>query len=401
MKKLILIILLLYSVTGVGVYYGFQYTKTLHQEVNTYAINESYDDMIGVLSNKVVEAQMDEEERKKTLKLDLYGKYELPLKNSMGISISSIKAKAEASNDSETIASLSGGDTFLILEEALDGAWLYVDLGDGKKAYVESIKTLINLPDIIPSIEYKITNSDASIFRSSGYPLENITGYKKYDVMHYNDRLNKDEYVVPVVYPMAVKIQKAQSMALKNNHTLVIYESYRPYTLQREVVTSLQSLVNSNVEVKEGITSGSWSMTWFISNGISNHQRGAAIDVSLAKVIQTERITVDGVEYNDIREVDEYVMQSPMHELSIKSTSLDVPVSSMDETAWKNVGTNAAMTEFSILLRDYMVNSGLTPIASEWWHFNDLPSITALKATGINFATSLKFNKCISESYGE
>lgn len=44
--------------------------------------------------------------------------------------------------------------------------------------------------------------------------------------------------------------------------------------------------------------------------------------------------------------------------------------------------TEKLMTEGAKLLRTYCTNAGLSPLASEWWHFNDLDVRSATKSTG-------------------
>ena len=47
-------------------------------------------------------------------------------------------------------------------------------------------------------------------------------------------------------------------MALENNQSLKIYETFRPYEVQKKVSTTLKSLANSNETVKKGINNGGW-----------------------------------------------------------------------------------------------------------------------------------------------
>src|SRR5690606_27769076 len=98
------------------------------------------------------------------------------------------------------------------------------------------------------------------------------------------ERLAKDEYIMPVLYSMAPKIYMAQQLALLEGNALKIYESFRPYSTQESVVKSLMALAEDNPEVEAGINTPPWKMFWFIAEGVSNHQMGYAIDVSLVKV---------------------------------------------------------------------------------------------------------------------
>ena len=208
--------------------------------------------------------------------------------------------------------------------------------------------------------------------RSAGKPIPNITDRKLYDTFHDNERLQKQEFSVPVLYQMAKKIAKAQQLARAEDDTLVIYEGYRPYEVQKAVVDHVTALAESDPEVKEGISKEPWSITWFILTGVSNHQRGYAIDVSLASILKIEEKRVGAYIYHDVTEYELYEMPSPIHELSTRSVSLQYPVNTRSETAWRDVPPAATMNELALALRTYCTESGLTPIASEWWHFNDL-----------------------------
>ena len=57
---------------------------------------------------------------------------------------------------------------------------------------------MINLPDVLPSIVYENPNAKASIFKICGKDIEGITGQKLYDGLFYNQRLGRDEYLMPI-----------------------------------------------------------------------------------------------------------------------------------------------------------------------------------------------------------
>lgn len=75
-------------------------------------------------------------------------------------------------------------------------------------------------------------------------------------------------------------------------------------------------------------------------------------------------------------------MPTDIHELSPKAASLRRGVDSKSATAWRAVPETGTMTDDACLLRDVCVNAGLSPLASEWWHFNDLDARTASGAKG-------------------
>ncbi len=321
-------------------------------------------------------------------------KFELPLSNSMGINIVATSVKSEPSASSETLKELKIGSYFLIKEEA-NADWLKVE-SDGQEGYIESILVMVNLPDIIPSIKYNISNSSSSVFTTSGKDLPGVTGENFYHAYHYNERLGKEEYVAPVLYPMAEKLQLAQAKALSEGNTLILYETYRPYSLQRLVVNTMSEMMSADETVKEGVSKAPWSMSWFISNGVSNHQRALAIDVTLGKVNSYKVGAAYGEYYYDIDDYTEFEMQTPMHELSTDSVSMDYPVSFTNANNL-NLAVGSKMTDSSIDMRRYLVESELRPIASEWWHFEDLENISKLDSKGYSLTNSLTFTECISE----
>ena len=182
----------------------------------------------------------------------------------------------------------------------------------------------------------------------------------------------KKEFLMPVIYSMAKKICTAQQKALKQGNSLIIYEAFRPYAVQQKVSNSLKTLSESDQEVYNGIYVSGWGEGWFIAKKLSNHQRGVAIDVSLAKINSSQISHIGNYSYTKISDYTEYTMPTQMHELSIIATTFKYGVSSLSKTDWQNVPLSDYMNENSILLQKYCTDSGLSPLASEWWHFNDL-----------------------------
>ncbi len=143
----------------------------------------------------------------------------------------------------------------------------------------------------------------------------------------------------------------------------------------------MSSLISANRELSEMINGGSWNLSWFISTGVSNHQRGGAMDVSLLKLSGEEEYDVTGgYSYLRIDTPDYYDMPTPIHELSTNAVTYTYPISSESETAWQTsklspgmLGKPAAQN-----LQKYCTDAGLTPLASEWWHFNDLGTLRRL-----------------------
>lgn len=305
--------------------------------------------------------------------------YELPLNGATGFASINLPVREQTDKNANVVETLTPGQPFTIIDETNE--WWQIDTGS-TKGYVVHAYCFINLPDILPSIIYENTNGRASIMRSAGKPIPQITDQKLYDTYHYNARLGKNEFSVPVLYAMAEKIAKAQQHARSEGNTLVIYEGYRPYEVQSAVVKNVTTLAENDPEVKKAISEAPWSITWFILTGVSNHQRGYAIDVSLASITAEAEKSTGPYSYVEFTGYELYEMPSPIHELSTRSVSLRYPVNTRSKTAWRDVPPAEAMNEPALALRTYCTDAGLTPIASEWWHFNDLDCSETVDESG-------------------
>lgn len=304
------------------------------------------------------------------------GDLELPVTGATGYTSIDLNLRTAADVASETIEVLVSGTAFEILEEK--GDWWKVKTATSS-GWVAHIYCFINLPDVIPSIIYNNTNTYSSEFISSGKSIPDITGQALYSGETYNERLAKEEFILPVLYAMSKKIFLAQQYALGEGNSLVIYEGYRPYTVQQKVVAAVTALANVDPEVMAGIATHPWGMNWFIATSISNHQMGYAIDVSLAEVHSQEEITVGDYLAVEISDYTEYTMPTPIHELSAAAVTFTKPVKSTSPTEWQSSILADTMNEAAINLQRYAVHAGLTPLASEWWHFNDLDAREATK----------------------
>lgn len=304
------------------------------------------------------------------------GDLELPLNGATGYTSVDLNLKTSPNADSETIETLNAGTAFTIIKE--EGKWWFVKDATSE-GWIDNTYCLINLPDVIPSIAYDSSNTYASKFVSSGIDIPGITGQTLYEGKAFNERFGKEEFIVPVLYSMSKKIHLAQQEALAHGDTLVIYEGYRPYSVQKAVVDALTSVAYEDVAVMAGINTAPWSTGWFIARNISNHQMGYAIDVTLAKVESKEDIAIGEYLVNDITDYTEYTMPTPIHELSLASITFTKPVPSSSPTAWKNAVLADTMNEAAKTLQAYLTNAGLTPLASEWWHFNDLDAMNQTK----------------------
>lgn len=267
---------------------------------------------------------------------------------------------------------LSEGDMFRIIRE-VNGMW-YIEKGE-YCGYVNPSYCMVDLADVLPKAQFEIANASASIFRSSGYALDGVTGYQLYTrgkVWH--SKLQREEYLVPIMYDAAKKFASAQFLAEQEGLTLKIYDAYRPRSVTYQIRDALSRLCSSNSTVLAGVNyaaNGSyWGQGWFLAQSSSSHNFGTAIDVTLV----------------DLSTGQEMAMPSAMHELSTVAVKYSSP----------NGGNFAAsMNSMAIKLDSIMAQSGLTPISSEWWHFQDNDTLAwarEIKPGGCNFQAGEKID---------
>lgn len=317
-------------------------------------------------------AEKQEQERK-----PYKGELELPVAGATGYTSVPLELKASASPEAETIETIEAGSGFEIIKEV--GDWWLIKRG-ASSGWLPHQYCFINLPDVIPSIVYDNTNTYSSKFASSGKAIPNISNQALYSGKIKNERLGKEEYIMPVLYIMAKKIHTAQQHALKEGNSLKIYEAFRPFSVQLAVVNALSDLAKKDRDVMAGINTPPWGIAWFITNGVSNHQMGYAIDVSLVKVDAKKEAAIGDYVVSTVDGYTEYDMPTSIHELSGASAIFTSPVSSKSPEAWKNAKYTDSMNknEAARKLQTYCITAGMTPLASEWWHFNDLEAMNEI-----------------------
>ena len=260
--------------------------------------------------------------------------FERPVCGATGWACCDLDLRSEPDTHSEPTGSIGQGESFCIVKEE---AQFWCIAYENKLYYVEHDYCMINLPDVLPSVVYNITNSYSSAFRSSFMPIPGLTGAKLYDYGRgYNYRLGREEFAAPMLYSTAKLVAHAQYLARQRGYTLKIYDTYRPHSVTMQCAGRLRDFCNSNDIVRQNINyaaDGSfWGQSWYLAQGTSAHNTGAALDVTLV----------------DLSTGEEVVMQSPMHELSTASV--------------KGSGD---------ILNEIFTEAGMTGIASEWWHFQD------------------------------
>jgi D-alanyl-D-alanine dipeptidase len=277
------------------------------------------------------------------------GDFELPVTGATGYAVVHLDMHDEELNIINA-ARLDPGRAFLILRE--NGEWWQIYDG-GVTGWVRHAHCMINLPDVIPSVIYDNTNAYDSQFRINGENIPDITGERLYsysdrtDGRAWNQRLRRYEYIVPVLYVSAKKIYHAQQNALANGDTLIIYEGYRPRSVQESVFGEEQR---------------------------TKYQSGCAVNAGLAKVISTDYMLAGGYKYPKLNHLA-YSMPTAMHELSVDSA---VYISPGSLTPSDRIRENIPVQN----LRGYFREAGFMPETSAWWRFSDRESFAALTRPG-------------------
>lgn len=269
----------------------------------------------------------------------------------------------KAADKAEVIGTVKAVTMLCVLDEK-DGMF-YVRVGD-QEGYIDSNYCLINLPEYLEDLcLYNITNSYSSLFMAHEYELPTITG--KVLSGYGRVQLRKGQYLVPLLYPVAQRLEKAAQAAIEQGCKLKIYDAYRPRkatkaaydqaiglkdqpipeaTYTGKVLTDLPVLEEGQVLTYGNLMTDfdRYTMNYFLANGKSRHNRGIAIDLTLTDLSTGK----------DLR------MQTSMHDLSWYSE-------------------NARDNKNAKKLASIMEGVGFTGLKSEWWHFHDLEAQDGLQ----------------------
>ena len=234
------------------------------------------------------------------------------------------------------------------------------------EGWIDSNYCMINLPEFIGNIcKYNITNSYKSAYLVHGYAIDSITGKT---VKGYEDvALSGGSFLVPLLYPTALKLEKAAFAALEKGYQLKIYDSYRPGKASQAVRDATEKILKNplpeetyeniqiddmpQVEEDQELTYndlmtdfGRYSIGAFIAPYGSRHNLGIALDLTL-------------INAGSGRELK---MQSLIHDLSHYA-----------ERSRNKYEAN--------LLSKFMTEAGFGTLTSEWWHFQDNEALQNLK----------------------
>lgn len=271
----------------------------------------------------------------------------------------------------DSVATAREGKAYCILNE-VDG-YFQVQV-DGRMGFINSNYCLINLPEYLGKLcSYDIRNSYDSIYLIHGFSIPNVTGVV---TAGYENVLVEDgNFLVPLLYPTARKLRLASETALEMGYRLKIYDAFRPkeatieiYELTSEILS--QELPEMSVTGEPAsqyqknwkpatyqslMTNGTYQLNHFLAKGVSRHNLGVALDLTL----------------EDVNTRQEVPMQSRMHDLSWYSV-----------TGRNNDSAN--------MLASIMKNAGFGTLSSEWWHFQDDEARNAYSIPAVSQGVSLE-----------
>ena len=124
----------------------------------------------------------------------------------------------------EVIGTVQGAEAYCVLDLEQGMFKIRTAAGEG---YIDSNYCMINLPEMIGDLcLYNITNSYASLYMAHEFEISGVTDTV---IKGYEDvRMDDGEYLVPLLYPVALRLEKAAFAAREEGYALKIYDSFRP-----------------------------------------------------------------------------------------------------------------------------------------------------------------------------
>ncbi len=190
--------------------------------------------------------------------------------------------------DSQPVGTAKAAKAYCVanVAEGIEYDRFYIE--DGTVAgYIDSRYCMINLSDYLGDLcSYDITNSYGSIFKVHEFGVNDITGkvLPGYENVHRED----GTFLVPLLYPVAKKLEVAARQALVEGYRLKIYEAYRPHETTRFIYDTTNAQINNPVAVR---TFSGMPMELFLKdsgNDIFNEKINGRVDTdALAEKYKT------------------------------------------------------------------------------------------------------------------
>jgi len=280
--------------------------------------------------------------------------------------ISELPVYADAKATQE-LGVAQAGQTFCVLD--MDDEMFRIRYNH-EIGYIDSNYCMINLAEFLGNLcSYDIANSYSAIYKIHEFDIPEITG--TVIVGYENIIVGQDEYMVPLMYPTALKLEQAAVAAAQKGYKFKIYDAFRPQaatydlydrtsvfveeaipeeSIPEEYLTEeSQPAGSTNSENEDTLTyadfmtnNGKYSLSHFLAKGRSRHNQGVALDMTVMDA------------------TDELQMQTAMHDLSWYSAT--------DQN-------NDLANTLAELIKPF----GFNGLSSEWWHFQDDDTLNALK----------------------
>ena len=297
----------------------------------------------------------------------------------------------------QSLGVLPEGTAACILDE-VDGMFR-IRYRDGY-GYIDSRYCMINLPDFIGDLcLYNITNSYDSLYKVHEFEIPEVTGQVTtgYEWVQQAE----GEYLVPLLYSAALKLEKAAFAARNEGYQILIYDSYRPREATLELYDVAWALRNDPIPDEIYADQQTrWELEWydeldsllwynFLREDLEIPQE--LIDQTRADPEQTP--VVDGMALEDYRPTyQELMTDDGRYYLSNflaysgshhnQGVAMDMTLVALDDgeevemqtaihdLSWySEIGLN---NDNANLLRRIMLDHGFEGLQSEWWHFQDI-----------------------------
>ena len=235
-----------------------------------------------------------------------------------------------------------------------------------QEGYIDSNYCLINLPEYLGDLcIYNITNSESSRFMVHEYEIPTITG----GVVPGYERvlLRRGQQLVPLLYPVAKRLETAAQSAVTQGYRLKIYDAFRPQKATQALYNKVSALQDQLLprdtytgysltdlpQLEDGqqlgygdlmTNFGRYSLDSLLEASKSRHNRGVALDLTLVEITTGQELK----------------MQTSVHDVSW----------------YAQVSRNNANAK---KLATIMKGAGFESLSTEWWHFHDAQAQSSLK----------------------
>ena len=248
-------------------------------------------------------------------------------------------------------------------------AWRVYYPDTNECGYVKSNYSAISLQDYLDDVAivnvFNASGAQYKLRKNGEYVnIKNVTGVKLYS----------DEYddFVPLTYSFAQTVKKAAQIAQNNGRLLEINDAYRPYSVSTYIYNKTKGQVaGTDIAGQTGN---------FLSSGVSAHNTGCAVDVS-----------INGSN-----------MPTPVHALSTKAMKYKNVCWNSSKTCSNHKPSNfsSTMTDDAKLLDSYFrqaikannnlslnKKAAISDLPSEWWHFQSDECNARIKVKSANGAS--------------